>query len=165
MSGVFVTALVIMLVGLAGCIVPAIPGLPIVWLGALFYAWQTNFQVFGWPLLALLFVIMLVGTTASIWMGALGARKGGASLWSSALGLVLGVIGLFVFSLIGMIVGSLLGVILGELIRHRDWRRVLEASRGYLVSWALSVVVEGALGVLMIGLFAARVAFAGALSA
>jgi hypothetical protein len=42
---------------------------------------------------------------------------------------------------------------------------VLEASRGYLVSWALSVVVEGALGVLMIGLFAVRVVFAGALSA
>ncbi|HEX5691322.1 MAG TPA: DUF456 family protein, partial [Roseiflexaceae bacterium] len=103
MGGVFFTAIVIMLIGMVGCVVPAIPGLPIVWLGALFYAWQTQFQVVGWPLLALLFVLMLVGTTASIWMGAVGARQGGASLWSSALGLVLGVIGLFAFSLIGMI--------------------------------------------------------------
>ncbi|HEX5691977.1 MAG TPA: DUF456 domain-containing protein, partial [Roseiflexaceae bacterium] len=85
-------------------------------------------------------------------------------LWSSVLGLVLGVIGLFVFSLIGMIVGSLLGVVLGEYLRHRDWRRVIDASRGYLVSWALSLVVEGALGVLMIVIFAARVALASALS-
>jgi hypothetical protein len=164
MGGVFFTALVIMLVGLAGCVVPAIPGLPIIWLGALFYAWQTSFQVFGWPLLILLFVLMLVGTTSGIWMSTLGARRGGASLWSSALGLLLGVVGLFLFTLPGMIIGSLLGVMLGELIRHGDWRRMLSASRGYIVSWALSVVVEGAIGVLMIVLFAARVALAGALS-
>jgi uncharacterized protein len=160
MGGVFVTSLLIMLVGLAGCIVPAIPGLPIIWLGALFFAWQTGFQVIGWPMLTLLFVLMLVGATAGIWMGAMGARKGGASLWSSALGLLLGVVGLFVFSLPGMIVGSLLGVMAGELVRHGDWRRMLSASRGYLVSWALSVVVEGGIGVLMIVLFALRVALA-----
>src|SRR5689334_24262046 len=135
MGGALVTSLLIMLVGLVGCVVPAIPGLPIVWLGALFFAWQTSFQVFGWPMLALLFVLMAIGTTAGVWMGALGARKGGASLWSSALGLLLGVVGLFVFSLPGMIIGSLLGVALGELIRHGDWRRMLSASRGYIVSW------------------------------
>jgi len=159
MEAIFLTALLIMLVGLAGCIVPAIPGLPIIWLGALFYAWQTGFQAPGWPTLALLFVLMVVGTTSGIWMSFLGARKGGASLWSSALGLLLGVIGLVLLSLPGMIVGSLLGVMLGELLRHGDWHRMLQASRGYLVSWALSAVVEGAIGVLMIALFAARVLF------
>jgi len=160
MGGVFLTALLIMLVGLVGCVLPAIPGLPIIWLGALFYAWQTSFQVFGWPMLALLFVLMALGATSGIWMSALGARKGGASLWSSALGLLLGMVGLFVFSLPGMIVGSLLGVMVGELIRHGDWRRMLRASGGYLASWALSVVVEGGIGVLMIAIFALRVALA-----
>jgi uncharacterized protein YqgC (DUF456 family) len=91
-------------------------------------------------------------------MSALGASKGGGSLWSSALGLVLGVVGLIILNLPGMIIGSLLGVMIGELIRHGDWRRMLQASRGYLVSWALSVVVEGGIGVLMIVLFAARIA-------
>jgi uncharacterized protein YqgC (DUF456 family) len=158
MGGLFVTTLLIMLIGLVGCVVPAIPGLPIVWLGALFYAWQTSFQALGWPMLALLFILMAIGTTSGIWMGALGARQGGASLWSSALGLLLGVVGLLVFSLPGMIIGSLLGVMVGELVRHGDWRRMLQASRSYLVSWALSIVVEGGIGVLMIILFVARIA-------
>jgi uncharacterized protein YqgC (DUF456 family) len=158
MDAIFVTALLIMIVGLAGCIVPAIPGLPIIWLGALFYAWQTDFQVVGWPTLALLFALMAVGTTSGIWMSALGAQRGGASIWSSALGLLLGAVGLMVLNLPGMILGSVLGVMLGEWLRHRDWRRMLNASRGYLVSWALSAVVEGAIGVLMIVLFIASVA-------
>jgi uncharacterized protein len=158
MNGIFVTALLIMIVGMVGCVVPAIPGLPIIWLGALFYAWQTSFQIVGWPTLALLFVLMVVGATSGIWMSALGAKRGGASIWSSALGLLLGVVGLVVLNLPGMILGSLLGVMLGEWLRHRDWRRMLSASRGYLVSWALSAVVESAIGVLMIILFVARVA-------
>jgi uncharacterized protein len=158
MNGIFFTALLIMIVGMVGCVVPAIPGLPIIWLGALFYAWQTSFQIVGWPTLALLFVLMVVGATSGIWMSALGAKRGGASIWSSALGLLLGVVGLVVLNLPGMILGSLLGVMLGEWLRHRDWRRMLSASRGYLVSWALSAVVESAIGVLMIALFVARVA-------
>jgi uncharacterized protein len=158
MNGIFVTALLIMIVGMVGCAVPAIPGLPIIWLGALFYAWQTSFQIVGWPTLALLFVLMVVGATSGIWMSALGAKRGGASIWSSALGLLLGVVGLVVLNLPGMILGSLLGVMLGEWLRHRDWRRMLNASRDYLVSWALSAVVESAIGVLMIALFVARVA-------
>jgi uncharacterized protein YqgC (DUF456 family) len=158
MNGIFVTALLIMIVGLIGCVVPAIPGLPIIWLGGLFYAWQTGFEVVGWLTLALLFVLMAVGATSGIWMSALGAQRGGASIWSSALGLLLGAVGLVVLNLPGMIIGSVLGVMIGEWLRHRDWRRMLNASRGYLVSWALSAVVEGAVGVVMIVLFVARVA-------
>jgi len=158
MEAVFFTALLIMLIGLIGCAVPAMPGLPIIWLGALFFAWQTDFQIMGWPMLALLFILMAAGATSGIWLSALGARKGGASIWSSALGLLLGVIGLFLFSLPGMIAGSLLGVMAGELLRHRDWRRMMHAGRGYMVSWAVSLVVEGGIGVLMIALFVTRVA-------
>jgi uncharacterized protein YqgC (DUF456 family) len=157
MEGVFFTALLIMIVGLVGCAVPGIPGLPIIWLGALFYAWQTGFQVVGWPMLVFLFVLMLIGATSGIWLSALGARRSGVSLWSSALGLLLGVIGLILLSLPGMIIGSLLGVMVGELLRRRDWRHMLRAGGNYLASWALSVVVEGGIGVLMIALFVARV--------
>ena len=157
MEGILLITILIMIGGLVGCAVPAVPGLPIIWLGALFFAWRTDFQVIGWPMLALLFVLMAAGTTSGIWMSMLGARRGGASLWSSALGVVLGIIGLLILSLPGMIIGSLLGVMAGELLRHRDWRLTLHASRGYMVSWALSVVVEGGIGVLMILLFVARV--------
>src|SRR6266545_760727 len=130
MGAVFFTALLIMLIGLIGCAVPAMPGLPIIWLGALFFAWQTDFQIIGWPMLALLFILMAAGATSGIWLSALGARKGGASIWSSALGLLL----------------------------RRDWRRMMHAGRGYMVSWAVSLVVEGGIGVLMIALFVTRVA-------
>lgn len=152
----FIVALLIMIVGLVGCVVPAIPGLPIIWLGALFFAYQTGFEGLGWLMLALLFVLMLLGATSGIWMSALGAQRSGASIWSSLLGLLLGAVGLLIFSLPGMIIGSLLGVMVGEWLRHGDWRRMLNASGGYMISWALSTLVEAGVGVLMFILFVGR---------
>jgi uncharacterized protein YqgC (DUF456 family) len=153
-----IVALLIMVVGLIGCVLPVVPGLPIVWLGALYYAWQTGFSQVGILTLALLFVLMLVGATANIWMGSLGARSGGASPWSSLLGLLLGMVGLLVFNLPGMIIGSLLGVAVPELLRHRDWRQTLRASGGYLLAWALASVVEVGIGLLIVLFFLISVA-------
>jgi uncharacterized protein YqgC (DUF456 family) len=55
--------------------------------------------------------------------------------------------------LFGAIVGSLAGIALVEYLRYRSWQNVLRASRGYLVGWLLSMVVQVAVCVLMIVLF------------
>jgi uncharacterized protein YqgC (DUF456 family) len=45
---------VLLFLGLAGSILPILPGPFLIWLGALIWAWGNDFQKVGWPLLIFL---------------------------------------------------------------------------------------------------------------
>ena len=153
MSQIMIETVIIMAVGLLGAVLPLVPGPPIVWLGALYYAWRTGWTEVGWPILIVLLLLAIVGSTADLWMGYLGASKGGASIWSTLASLVGGLVGLIVFSVPGAIIGSIGAIAVVEYLRHRDWRKVMRASGGFVVGWLLATVVELGLCLLMIGLF------------
>jgi uncharacterized protein len=155
MSPTMTTTIIIMLIGLLGAVLPLVPGPPIVWLGALYYAWQTGWAELSWPGLTLLLLLAVVGSTADLWMGYLGASKGGASIWATLASIVGGAVGLFVFSVPGAIIGAVGAIALVEYGRHRDWRKVMQASGGFVVGWLLATVVQIAICLLMIGLFVA----------
>lgn len=159
MGSDFNVALLIMAIGVVGAIAPLIPGPPIVWLGALYYAWRTQWTELGVGSLTVLGVLAIVGGTSDWWLGYLGARRGGASGWATVASFVGGIVGLLVLNVPGMLLGSVAGVVLVEFTRHRDWRRVLRAGGGYLVGWLLSTVVEVVVCLLMIGLFLAITRF------
>ena len=148
---------IIMGLGLLGCVIPLLPGPPLVWLGAVYYAWRTDWAQVGWPMLVLLLVLGIIGSTADIWMGYLGAKKGGASVWASVASLVGGIVGLILFSIPGAIIGSIGAIAIVEWQRHRDWNKVMRASGGYIVGYLLAMVVEIVICVAMIGLFVADV--------
>lgn len=157
MNTYLILALAMMAVGLVGAVAPMIPGPPFVWLGAFYYAWRTGYDEVGVFTLVLLGVLAIAGGTSDWWLSYLGARRAGASGWATLASFVGGIIGLLLLSLPGMLIGSLAAVVLVEYSRHRDWRRVLRASGGYLAGWLLSTVVEVAVCVIMIGIFLLRV--------
>lgn len=153
MDGPLGFALLIMLIGLIGAIAPLVPGPPFVWLGAFYYAWQTDYRSVGVFTLVVLAVLAVIGGTADLWLSYAGARRAGASGWATLASMVGGIVGFVLFTLPGMIIGSLAGVILVEYMRHRDWRRVLRASGGYLAGWLLSTVIEVGICIVMIAIF------------
>jgi len=157
MSSIVVETALIMGLGLLGAVLPLIPGPPLIWLGALYYAWRTDWVHVGWPSLLLLLVLAVIGGTADLWMGYFGASKGGASGWATLASIVGGIVGLLIFSVPGAIIGSIGAIALVEFSRHRDWQKVLRASGGYLVGWVLASIVEVVIAVVMIGLFVAAV--------
>ena len=144
---------IIMFVGLLGVVLPLFPGPPIIWLGALYYGFRTDWAEVGWPSLTLLLVLAIVGGTADIWVSSLGARRSGASGWATLASLVGGVVGLFTLGPFGLIIGSLGGIALAEYARYRNWQNVFQAAKGYLVGWVVSLLVQGTVGVLMIIIF------------
>ena len=148
-----IVALVLMLIGLLGVILPLVPGIVLVYLAALLYAVIEGFARIGPITLAVLTVLAVVGVTADLWVSSLGAKVGGASVWALLGGLVLGLVGLIFFSLPGAIVGSVAGVIAVELWRVRDWRKVLKAGGGWLIGWLLSTVVQLSIALIMIAIF------------
>lgn len=148
-----IVALVLMFIGLLGVILPLVPGIVLVYLAALLYAFIEGFVRIGPITLAALTVLAVVGVTADLWVTSLGAKVGGASVWALLGGLGLGLVGFIFFSLPGAIVGSIAGVIAVEMWRIGDWQKVLKSGAGWFIGWLLSTVVQLSIALIMIAIF------------
>jgi uncharacterized protein YqgC (DUF456 family) len=154
---VTVLAAVVMLLGLAGVVLPALPGLALIWLAALGYGLLAGWGASGPWLFGLITLLGLAGLGSELWVTSAGARVAGASGWSVLAGIVLGLIGLFFFSPIGAVIGLTLGILGGEYLRLKDWRKALSAAGGTLAGCGVSYGVKLLLGMVMIGAWVAWV--------
>jgi uncharacterized protein len=150
-TGAVVLAGLAMAVGLVGTVVPVLPGLGLVWLGALLYGLLAGFGTVGWLAMAAVTVLASVGTVAGVALpkrraGAAGAAR--ASLW---LGAVAAVVGFFVVPVVGLPLGGALGILVGEWARTGDGRAARRATWATLVGFGLAAVVQLACGLAMIG--------------
>ena len=158
MTLLYVLAAVLVLVGLAGIVLPALPGLPLVFAGMLVAAWAGGFQQIGIPVLVVLGVLTLLSMAVDFWAAAHGAKRVGASRLALA-GAVLGtLVGLFLGPL-GLFAGPFLGAMAGELLHGRrlDQERLGHATRVGFGTWmglVLGVALKLMLAFAMLGLFA-----------
>lgn len=154
----------VMLVGVAGVVLPVLPDVWLIWLAALGYGFFQTPLFNGWlggVAMGLLTLLALVGMVID-WLGghagaaALGGPAKEKVAWTSlAASFALGLVGIFFFPPIGPLVGALLGLFVAEYFRlQRNWRKALEAVKGYLAGVGLSVVVRLGLSLLMIGVWA-----------
>jgi uncharacterized protein YqgC (DUF456 family) len=174
--------LLIMLVGLLGSVLPGLPGVPLIFATALVYAYVTDFEVVGAPVLVLLGLFALLAFVADFAATAYGAHRFGASNWGTAGGAIGGLVGtlagtlFFGFgALFGLLAGTIGGVFVGEYLRRRrqapsvseqrrvrsvrgergDWRRTSRAAGGVLVGYLVGTVTQSVLGLLSIIVFVA----------
>lgn len=142
----------LVVVGLAGTILPALPGVPLVFVGLLMAAWIGDFQKIGWPTLTVLAVLTALAVAADLIATLLGAKRAGASkyaLFGAAIG---SIIGLF-FGLIGILVLPFLGAVVGELIARQ---RLNQAARVGLATWLgmlIGTLAKLSLAITMLGVF------------
>lgn len=116
-------ALGVQLLAIPGTLLPVLPGLALLPLGALLWLWAVGWSA-GWPALLLAGVILLLGWGADALGLVLGAARMQATRWAyigSGLGLVAGLVGLLPAlpvggPLVGALVGPLLGAAIGELL-------------------------------------------------
>ena len=154
MNGFWLTvALIVMFIGLAGVLLPLVPGIALIWLTALIYAIAEGFNNLDPITMIVLSVIAIPGITADIWASSLGAKAGGASLWSILASLLGGIVGFFLYNLPGALVGSLVSLIAAELLRVKDWRLVLKAGTGWIAGSLLSTAAQIVIGIIMICIF------------
>jgi len=156
----FWVALAVMVVGLIGVILPIVPGVGFIWIVVLVYAIAERFVTIDPITFAVLTVLGAIGLSADLWMSQVGAKAGGASIWSLLAGLALGAIGatvgaifLGVGAIPGAVIGAIAGVILAEWYQRKDWREAFKAGGGWLVGFTLSGVVQFIIAILMILIF------------
>ena len=177
-----VVTLIVMFVGLLGSVLPALPGVTLIFVSALVYAFSTGFEVVGGWVIALIGLFAALALVADFVGTSYGARRFGASNWGTVGGAIGGVVGalagllfLGIGSLFGLILGSVAGVFLGEYLRRRrqgspdsgpeeprvrparaddgDWRRTGRAAGGVFVGYLIAAVAQGILGLASVVVF------------
>ncbi|MCP5101085.1 MAG: DUF456 domain-containing protein [Chloroflexi bacterium] len=145
----FGLTVVALLLGLAGTIVPLIPGVLIMWLTVFGHALLTEFEHISAGALFWITLIALVTGTADYWMSFLGAKKMGASKEALLYGAGGAIIGTFLFPLVGTIVGYAAGLLYGEYRKHGDWEIAKKSGLGGIAGWGIATAVQFVGGMLI----------------
>ncbi|MCW4473779.1 DUF456 domain-containing protein [Xanthomonas sp. H13-6] len=149
----YLLAALLVVAGIAGVVLPALPGVPLVFAGLLLGAWADGFERVGWVPLLVLGLLTLLSFVADILATVVGAQRVGASrkaLWGTLIG---SVAGLF-FMPLGLFVGPLAGALLGEYWHSRQLGHAARVGLGTWLGILLGIAFKAALIVAMLGLFA-----------
>jgi uncharacterized protein YqgC (DUF456 family) len=143
---------ILVVVGFAGTLLPALPGIPIVFLGLLLAAWADGFHKVGYFTLFLLFLLMVAAMVADFLASSLGAKKMGAS-WQAIAGASAGTLVGFFLGLPGLLLGPFAGAVLGEWYARRDLRRAGKIGLAAWLGLLVGIAAKLAVAFVMVGLF------------
>ena len=150
----WIVTVLFMLTGLAGTVVPLMPGTVLILAGAVLHRIGLGAEhSVGWGTLVALTLLMILSYVLELLSGSLGAKYFGATRWGAIGGILGGIAGIF-FGPMGLIAGPLLGVLIGELL---GGQRILPATRstwGTLLGSTVGMIGKVLIALVMIGWFA-----------
>lgn len=138
--------------GLAGLVLPVMPGAPLLCLGLVCAAWAEDFAYVGVG--TILVLVLLTGLTylVEFFASLVGAKRFGASrsaLVGAAVGGLLGI----PFGVPGIILGPFCGAVIGELMELKSIGQAGMVGVGTLIGLAIGVAGKLIIGMVMVGLF------------
>lgn len=142
----------LIVLGLAGLIVPILPGIPLVFAGLVVLAWAENFAYVGWMTLAVLGLLAVLSYGVDLLAAALGAKRFGASpraVTGAAIGALIGVF----FGFAGILLGPFLGAVAGEFSQRASLRAATQAGLGATLGLLFGALLKVALAFAMLGVF------------
>ncbi|MEA5520782.1 DUF456 domain-containing protein [Limnoraphis robusta] len=157
---------VVMLVGIIGAVVPALPGSSLILGAILVWGVVNGFRDVGLAL-GVTIAVLLISVGIDFLSAYLGAKQAGASRWGqtgAVIGLVLGFLGFlpalpFGGPLLGILIGPLLGAIVGEFLYRKDLafeariKLAFKASIGIVVGSFVGNLIEGILATACVVVF------------
>ena len=152
-SVVFGFALLVMILGALGTVLPVLPGTPLIFLSALGYGFYEGFNKITPLILGILFFLMLITLLIDYISGVVGAKKYGATkygTWGSFIGLI---IGLIFFNIPGLLLGPFVGAVVGEMLNGRKLEEALRVGLGTVVGMAGGAIFKATFSVAMIAIF------------
>jgi uncharacterized protein YqgC (DUF456 family) len=145
----------LMLVGLAGCILPMLPGTPLVFAGIYIYAWLTGFTVISRNLILIFLILTVISVVIEYVSSSIGSKKLGASKLGFIGAFIGAVIGVF-FVPWGLILGPLAGALTGELIIGKNIKEAVRSGTGAVIGFFGGTLLKIAISFIMIAFFTIR---------
>lgn len=155
----WVLAVLLIVGGLVGTILPAMPGVPMVFAGLLLAAYATGFEPAGVGTIAFLGVLTALAWLIDFLAAALGAKRLGASpraFWGAMFGAIVGMF----FGLPGIILGPFVGAVVAEISAGRTVGDAGRAGFGAWIGTIVGAAAKLAIAFTMIGFFVLRQFFA-----
>lgn len=144
----------LILLGLAGAVLPFLPGPPLALAGLIIYAWATDFATIGVTALSVFAALTLVTILFDVFGPALTARGYKASKYGTIGAIVGGLAGVMVLGPIGAFLGPFLGAFAGELIAPKaQIPSALRSAWGAFVGFLLGAIFKFAITLGMLGYF------------
>lgn len=154
----YIVGVALVIIGLAGIVLPALPGHILILAGLIVAAWAEHFTRVGVWTLTAIGVIAAASYVVDFAGAAFGAKRLGASR-RAMVGAGLGTIAGFFFGLPGVIFGPFVGAVLGELTVETDLRRAGKAGVAAWLGFAIGTAVKVAMAFVMIGIFLVALVF------
>ena len=148
----WILAALLIVVGLVGTVLPALPGTLFVLGGIVLGAWIDDFTRVSGTTVVIVTVIALLAWALDYAAGLLGARRVGASR-EALIGAALGTVAGLLMGLIGVLFMPLVGAAIGEYIARRDERNALRVGAATWVGIVLGLIAKVVLAFVMVGIF------------
>ncbi len=154
----YILAGLMVIVGIIGTVLPALPGVPLVFAGLLLAAWADGFDKVGWAPLVVLGLLTLLSLVVDFWATAKGAKRVGASRMA-VIGSVLGMLAGLLLGPFGIFIGAFAGAVAGELLHRRsigqeDLGAAAKIGLGTWLGIVLGMALKLALVFTMVAIFA-----------
>jgi uncharacterized protein YqgC (DUF456 family) len=136
-----IIGIIFLFVGLAGCVLPVIPGPPLSYLGLLMLHFTSKYQFSNEFLLvwaAIVVVVTVIENLIPLW----GTKKFGGSkraVWGSLIGLLAG---LFLFPPFGIIICPFIGAVVAELTTGKNSTDALRAGFGAFLGFIGGTILK-----------------------
>ena len=148
-----ILGLLLMIVGIIGSLLPALPGPPLSWVGILMLYLCEGISINYWILAVTLLIAVIIGILDYI-IPAKGTKYFGGSkygIWGTNIGLVVGIFAPIPF---GFLIGPFVGALVGELIYNSQEKgRAFKAATGSFIGFLAGTFMKVLVSLLFLGLF------------
>ncbi len=140
--------------GLAGTVLPLLPGTVLVWGGIFLGAWIDDFARVGTTTVMVVSALALLAWALDYVAGLMGAQKAGASK-QALLGAAVGTVAGLFMGLVGVLFMPLVGAAIGEYVAQKDRSRAVKVGVATWVGIMVGLIAKVVLAFIMVGIFVA----------
>lgn len=150
-----IVILIVMLTGLAGTIVPAVPGIGMMWIASIIYGFWVGWDSLGIVLAIIITIITVAAMVAGFVLPKRAASDAGAATWSQWAAVLGAIIGFFIIPVIGIVIGALVGIGIAEYLDKGDWDQARTSTIAVAKGFGVSALVQFGLGAVIVLVWAA----------
>jgi uncharacterized protein YqgC (DUF456 family) len=148
----------LIVIGMAGIVLPALPGTVLVLAGIVLGAWIDGFTRVGWITVSVVAVLAVLAWVLDYAAALLGARRAGASR-QAVIGAALGTVAGLFMGLVGVFFMPLVGAAIGEYVAQKDHGRAVKVGVATWLGTMAGMIAKVVLAFMMVGIYLAALMF------